>query len=148
LWFREDRDLHDARAITIVRPGQHPQMTALPDSASDTVTVSIDRSSNRRRDRVADHRSDQQHREQRDRNVQPVDRGETEVTVLLKCAVHRHDLRGDVMLDDAVSVRQPADGAFAGRDIDKLTRSRGERSLRLPERIVGERTRGDVAISS
>jgi hypothetical protein len=52
------------------------------------------------------------------------------------------------MLDDAVSVRQPADGAFAGRDIDKLTRSRGERSLRLPERIVGERTRGDVAISS
>ncbi len=65
--------------------------------------------------------------------------------MLLKCGVHRLDLRGDVTLDDALSVRKPADGAFAGRDIDELMRSRGERGLRLPERIVGERTRGDVA---
>jgi hypothetical protein len=42
-------------------------------------------------------------------------------------------------------VWQPADGAFAGCDIDQLMRGRGERGLRLPERMVDERTRGDVA---
>ena len=115
-------------------------MKALPSSASDTVTASSDRSSNRRRtDRVADHRSDQQHRAQRDRNVQPVDRGEIDVPVLLTRGAHRLDLRRDIALDDAVGVGKPADGAFAGRDIDQLLRGGGERGLGLPERIFGER---------
>ena len=63
--------------------------------------------------------------------MQPVHGGEIDLPVLLMGRRHRFDLRGDVALDDAVGVRDPAIGAFAGRDVDDLLRCRLQRGLGL-----------------
>ena len=53
-------------------------------------------------------------------------RAEIEAPLLLPRRAHRRDLRRDVALDDAVGVRDPAIGAFAGRHMQQLLPHRAQ----------------------
>ena len=77
--------------------------------------------------------------------MQPIDISEIEVPMLLMGRAHRLHLRRDVALDDAVSMRNPAVGAFPGADAYELMSGGHDRRLRLPQRIFGQRMQRDEA---
>src|SRR5262245_25658523 len=143
---REGRNPHDTRSVAVVGSRQHP--------AHERIGEDRDRDGRGEPSRLVEaarnccsreQHEREDHRAERDRYMDPIDRIEVKLTALLPGVVHGRHFAWNVALDDAVGVPDLIVRAVTGRDQPQLRYRSRKGGFDLLQRILLQTVQDDEA---